>query len=302
MLTLRSFSIGCLCVSAPALFLGCSVFKSKDKKAAERAVEAFRQESDAAEAAGRGTEVAGNTTGNPKWKPEIDEALTKARTSVPNNTASTNRSGPPPRNVDTNVKIDLDRAKATTYHSVNTGGNHIALTFDDGPHAVNTPRLLDMLKERNIKATFFVVATNAKRYPAIMQRIIAEGHEVGNHTVTHGNLSKMSNDQIRGELDGCRDAIINSCGVNPRVMRAQADPVGPHTDAAILESCDWAARIICAWGTHGAHLNRGPRVEALLRGLGLPLFQLGLTQAGHPTHPLYIPYDRQPVLWHSPTR
>ncbi|NHX27827.1 DUF1643 domain-containing protein, partial [Escherichia coli] len=48
---------------------------------------------------------------------------------------------------------------------------------------------------------------------------------------------------------------------------------------------------------HGAHLDRGPQVETLLRGTGLPLFHLGLTQAGHPKHPLYISYTQQPQPW-----
>ena len=84
---------------------------------------------------------------------------------------------------------------------------------------------------------------------------------------------------------------------DPKAMRAAADPVGPANDAAIRDSAPWADRIICAWGAHGAHLDRGPAVERLLRGTGLPLFHLGLTKAGHPRHPLYIAYDRQPERW-----
>lgn len=85
---------------------------------------------------------------------------------------------------------------------------------------------------------------------------------------------------------------------DPRVMRAEADPVGPANDAAIAQSAaEWADRIICAWGTHGAHLGRGAQVEALLRATGRDLFTLGLTQDGHPKHPLYIGYDRQPEPW-----
>lgn len=84
----------------------------------------------------------------------------------------------------------------------------------------------------------------------------------------------------------------------PRVMRAEPDPVGPANDAAISQSAaEWADRIICAWGTHGAHLGRGAQVEALLRATGRPLYTLGLTQDGHPKHPLYIGYDQQPLLW-----
>ncbi|MCC5962646.1 MAG: DUF1643 domain-containing protein [Rhodobacteraceae bacterium] len=87
---------------------------------------------------------------------------------------------------------------------------------------------------------------------------------------------------------------------DPRAMRAAPDPVGPWNDAAILDSLPWADRIICAWGTHGAHLDRGPQVERLLRAHGAPLWHLGLSKAGHPRHPLYIGYAVQPQPWHPP--
>jgi hypothetical protein len=84
---------------------------------------------------------------------------------------------------------------------------------------------------------------------------------------------------------------------DPRVMRAAADPVGPGNDAAILESAPWADAVVCAWGNHGLHLGRGPQVEALLRAAGARLSHLGLTRQGQPTHPLYVAYDRQPMVW-----
>ncbi|KPP80921.1 MAG: hypothetical protein HLUCCO07_12015 [Rhodobacteraceae bacterium HLUCCO07] len=84
---------------------------------------------------------------------------------------------------------------------------------------------------------------------------------------------------------------------DPRKMRAAPDPVGPENDAAIVESCGWADRIVAAWGTHGAHMGRGAAVEALLRGTGAPVFHLGLSKDGHPRHPLYIAYARQPERW-----
>ena len=87
---------------------------------------------------------------------------------------------------------------------------------------------------------------------------------------------------------------------DPRVMRRAPDPVGPANDAAIAESALWADRIVCAWGSHGAHLDRGRQVEDLLRRSGRPLWHLGLTQAGAPRHPLYIAYDRQPEPWDLP--
>jgi hypothetical protein len=88
---------------------------------------------------------------------------------------------------------------------------------------------------------------------------------------------------------------------DPRDMRAAADPVGPGNDAAILGALPWADRVICAWGTHGAHLDRGPRVAAMLRAAGAPLWHLGLSKAGHPKHPLYIGYAVTPMPWTPPS-
>lgn len=84
---------------------------------------------------------------------------------------------------------------------------------------------------------------------------------------------------------------------DPKVMRAVADPVGPLNDAAILGSVAWADQVICAWGTHGAHLGRGAQVEGLLRSAGAQLWHLGLSKAGHPKHPLYIGYETAPEGW-----
>lgn len=87
---------------------------------------------------------------------------------------------------------------------------------------------------------------------------------------------------------------------DPRVMRAVPDPVGPSNDRAIGDAAAWADTIICAWGSHGAHQDRGNAVEALLRRSGRPLFHLGLTNAGAPRHPLYIAYAHQPEPWPDP--
>lgn len=84
---------------------------------------------------------------------------------------------------------------------------------------------------------------------------------------------------------------------DPKLMRSQADPVGEGNDAAILEACAWADQVVCAWGAHGAYLDRGPAVEALIRGTKVQPYHLGLTKAGHPKHPLYLSYSQQPEPW-----
>ena len=87
---------------------------------------------------------------------------------------------------------------------------------------------------------------------------------------------------------------------DPRKMRAASEPIGPENDATILEGAGWADSIVAAWGTHGAYLDRGPNVAALLSKEQHVLSHLGLSKAGHPKHPLYISYSQQPILWPNP--
>jgi len=86
---------------------------------------------------------------------------------------------------------------------------------------------------------------------------------------------------------------------DPKKMRAQSDPVGPENDVTIINATNWANDIVCAWGTHGAHLDRGAEVEKMLRAQSKTLTHLGLSIAGHPKHPLYIGYKTQPQRWNE---
>jgi len=84
---------------------------------------------------------------------------------------------------------------------------------------------------------------------------------------------------------------------DPAKMRKVADPVGPKNDEAISQGCEWADQTICAWGTNGTHLNRGPTTLELVKAANVPLFHLGLSKQGHPKHPLYIAYAQTPQAW-----
>ena len=117
-------------------------------------------------------------------------------------------------------------APKNTYSQCHVDGPYIAITFDDGPHATNTPRLLDMLKQRKIKATFFVVGQCAAEYPAIMKRIVEEGHEIASHSWSHPDLSRMSEGGVREQLQKTHDIIIQTTGVTPKTMRP---PYGAFT-------------------------------------------------------------------------
>ncbi len=85
-------------------------------------------------------------------------------------------------------------------------GKIIALTFDDGPSEY-TGRLLDALKERRVKATFFVLGRNANVYPDLIRREIEDGHEVESHTMNHQNLAKLGESEARAEVIGAEQAI-----------------------------------------------------------------------------------------------
>ncbi len=111
------------------------------------------------------------------------------------------------------------RPPQTTWSSVHVNGQFIAMTFDDGPSAQLTPRLLDILKERGMHVTFFVVGQNAKDHPEILKRAVAEGHEIANHSWSHPNLAKMSDEAVRSELNRTSEAIAAALGKTPNLMR-----------------------------------------------------------------------------------
>ena len=93
------------------------------------------------------------------------------------------------------------------------------MTFDDGPDGARTPRLLDLAAQRQIRLTFFLLGMKVAGEPDIARRIVAEGHEIGNHSWSHPNLSEISEETVRDELRKTDDAIIRETGIRPKLMR-----------------------------------------------------------------------------------
>jgi len=93
------------------------------------------------------------------------------------------------------------------------------LTFDDGPHAILTPKLLDILKEKKAKATFFVIGLKARMHPDILKRIVEEGHELANHTWNHPILSKLQVEDVHAQMEKTNQAIFEATNKKPEVMR-----------------------------------------------------------------------------------
>src|SRR6059036_4354243 len=109
--------------------------------------------------------------------------------------------------------------QSITFSSVHVDGPYIAMTFDDGPSATITPKLLDLLAARHIKATFFVIGENVAEHPEIVARAAQEGHEIANHSWSHPNFGKMSDENVRRQLQQTDDAIKNATGKRPTLLR-----------------------------------------------------------------------------------
>lgn len=128
--------------------------------------------------------------------------------------------------------------------------NMIALTFDDGPSAETTPKVLDILKKYNIKATFFVMGQHVEGNEAILKRMAAEGHEIANHSWSHPNLTKLSPEQIRQEIEQTQSAIENVTGKRPTMLRPPYGSINQTVMDTVklpsiywsVDSLDWKSR------------------------------------------------------------
>src|SRR2546428_3669925 len=102
---------------------------------------------------------------------------------------------------------------------IGAANKKIAISFDDGPDPQWTPKILDILKEKNVPAVFFVIGDPANRRPDILRREYAEGHEIGNHTFTHPKFDEISHTQIRWELNLTQRLIESALGVKSILFR-----------------------------------------------------------------------------------
>lgn len=100
------------------------------------------------------------------------------------------------------------------------GGKAVALTFDDGPNPDATPLILDALRARGVKATFFILGRHAEQWPDLVKRVADEGHTIGNHGWFHRKLHFKSPEYVRRDLELGTAAIVKASGVRPKLFRA----------------------------------------------------------------------------------
>src|SRR5271166_2198320 len=97
--------------------------------------------------------------------------------------------------------------------------NHLALTFDDGPDPQWTPKILDVLKRERVPATFFLIGIQAEKFGSLTKRIYREGHEIGNHTFTHPDISSIGSSYMRVELNLTEQLFASQLGIRSTLFR-----------------------------------------------------------------------------------
>ena len=117
----------------------------------------------------------------------------------------------------------------------------IALSFDDGPHPRLTPRILDILEEYDIRATFFMVGENVGYYPAAAHAVAEAGHEIANHTFSHRRFGHMGAEDLRREITSCEEALASITDAPVRLVRP---PEGEMNEAVRLVAGELDYRII----------------------------------------------------------
>ena len=138
---------------------------------------------------------------------------------------------------------DITQKPEYVYSSHMNDGNKIALTFDDGPHPQYTPLILDILREYNVHATFFLIGENAERNPELVRRILREGHEIGNHTYLHKNLKEHTSGGIYEEIAMAEEAILRIADQRTKLLR----PPGGLYDKQVCETAHRLDYDIILW-------------------------------------------------------
>lgn len=134
--------------------------------------------------------------------------------------------------------------------NVKTNKKVIALTFDDGPNKAYTNQILEVLKEYNAKATFFVIGENVKRDPTTLKKVHAEGHEIGNHTFTHPKLQNIDSFTLKKEITQTDKIVMKYITQKPIYFR----PVGGYYNEEVVKAAVNTNHKIILWSP-----NQDPR-------------------------------------------
>ncbi len=144
-------------------------------------------------------------------------------------------------------------------------GKRLCLTFDDGPAPPFTERILEILREHRVPATFFVCGKNAERNPELVRRIVAEGHTLGNHTYSHLLICFKGRQRLAEEIDRAQETLESVAGYRPKVFRP---PYGVRWFGLVPTLLERGMHLIL-WSAAGYDWKKDATgiVEATLKGL-----------------------------------
>jgi len=160
----------------------------------------------------------------PKAVPQEELARPQGSPGAPAGNSTSGMQAPAPESPAGPVRL--------SYNSCNVEGPYIAITFDDGPHPTLTPKLLDILKEKGIKATFFVLGECVNANPEVLKRAIAEGHEIANHSWNHEAFTRRGGSGVASQVNQANEAIVALGAKKPVLVR----PPGGATNPTINRS------------------------------------------------------------------
>lgn len=126
----------------------------------------------------------------------------------------------------------------------------VALTFDDGPNATSTVRLLNLLEEESVEATFFLLGQMVTKHPEVAKKIVDQGHEIANHSYSHPDLTTLAGDEVKMEVTKADEAIFLATGVLPKTFRPPYGAVNQDVIKKVglpiiqwdVDSLDWKLR------------------------------------------------------------
>lgn len=152
-----------------------------------------------------------------------------------------------------------NRFYGPTFSEVKTSQKIVALTFDDGPYPPYTGQILDILREYQVPATFFLIGKNAEKHPDLVRRMVAEGHQLGNHTYNHIDLLKADRREIADEVERCNKIIRDITGAGAQIVR----PPHGFRDSVVVEVMAERGLKVVEWSVMSRDWTN-PGVEAIV--------------------------------------
>ncbi|MFH1791252.1 MAG: polysaccharide deacetylase family protein [Candidatus Omnitrophota bacterium] len=154
-------------------------------------------------------------------------------------------------------------AYASVYFHGDPHKKAVAITFDDGPNGEYTERVLDVLRDKDAKATFFVIGKFVELFPDTARRIVEEGHAIGNHTYRHPDLRFQSRKVIGAQLVEAERVISNITGAKPRIFRPPYGGKSPK----VLETAADMGFVIVEWSVSGKNGDKEIKAERIVRNV-----------------------------------